>query len=269
MGLALLFVIWLITLASSWFFFAKTWWMPAGASAAAAGIDRQFAITYALMGIVFIAAQLALGLFVWKYRDKERMQSHYSHGDTGLELIWTVLTAVLFIGLNLAGAKAWSEQRFAPASPDAIKVEVTGVQFAWYFRYPGPDGKFARVDPANIDASAGNEAALGLDTTDPAAKDDIVTGTMVIPVDREVEIELRAQDVIHSFYLPSMRFKQDAVPGLIIPMHFRPTQVGEYEFACAELCGLGHYKMHGVLKVVSQAEYDKWLQEREAEKAAQ
>jgi cytochrome c oxidase subunit 2 len=186
-----------------------------------------------------------------------------------LELIWTVLTAILFIGLNLAGAKAWSEQRFAPAAADAIKVEVTGVQFAWYFRYPGPDGKFAKVDPANIDASAGNEAALGLDTNDPAAKDDIVSGTMVLPVDREIEIELRAQDVIHSFYVPAMRFKQDAVPGLIIPMHFRPTQIGEYEFACAELCGLGHYKMHGVLRVVSQQDYDKWLQERETEKASQ
>jgi cytochrome c oxidase subunit II len=269
MGLALLFVIWLITIASSWFFFSKTWWMPAGASAAAAGIDRQFAITYALMGIVFIAAQLALGLFVWKYRDKQALKSHYSHGDTGLELTWTVLTAILFIGLNLAGAKAWSEQRFTPASADAVRVEVTGVQFAWYFRYPGPDGKFAKVNPAEIDASAGNEAAIGVDTTDPAAADDVVTGTMVVPVDREVEVLLRAQDVIHSFYVPSMRFKQDAVPGLVIPMHFRPTKVGDYEFACAELCGLGHYKMHGMLKVVSQQDYEKWIAERVKEKQEQ
>jgi cytochrome c oxidase subunit 2 len=269
MGLALLFVIWLITLASSWFFFSKTWWMPAGASAAAAGIDRQFAITYALMGIVFLAAQLALGLFVWKYRDKERMKAHYSHGDTGLEMTWTVLTAILFIGLNLAGAKAWSEQRFQPAPANAITVEVTGVQFAWYFRYPGPDNKFAKVNPADIDASAGNMRAVGVDTTDPAAKDDIVVGTMVVPVNRDVQVMLRAQDVIHSFYVPAMRFKQDAVPGLIISMHFRPTAVGDYEFACAELCGLGHYKMHGMLKVVSQEEYDKWLAERIAEKNAE
>lgn len=269
MGLALLFIIWLITIASSWFFFSKTWWMPAGASAAAAGIDRQFAITYALMGIVFLAAQLALGLFVWKYRDRQALKSHYSHGDTGLELTWTILTAILFIGLNLAGAKAWSEQRFQAAPANAVTVEVTGVQFAWYFRYPGPDNRFAKVNPADIDASAGNEAALGVDTTDPAAKDDIVVGTMVVPVDRDVQVMLRAQDVIHSFYVPSMRFKQDAVPGLIIPMHFRPTKVGDYEFACAELCGLGHYKMHGMLKVVSQADYDKWLAERLAEKTAE
>jgi len=269
MGLALLFVIWLITLASSWFFFAKTWWMPAGASAAAAGIDRQFAITYALMGIVFLAAQLALGLFVWKYRDKAALKAHYSHGDTGLEMIWTVLTAILFIGLNLAGAKAWSEQRFQPAPPNAITVEVTGVQFAWYFRYPGADGRFAKIDPASIDASAGNEAALGMDTADPAAKDDIVTQTMVVPVDRDVNVVLRAQDVIHSFYIPSMRFKQDAVPGLLIPVHFRPTKVGDYEFACTELCGLGHYKMHGTVKVVSHQDYDKWLAERLAEKTAE
>jgi cytochrome c oxidase subunit II len=269
MGLALLFVIWLITLASSWFFFAKTWWMPPGASAAAAGIDHQFAVTYLLMGIVFLAAQLGLGLFVWRYRDREALKSQYSHGNNTLELTWTVLTAVLFIGLNLMGASAWSENRFQPAAADAVRVEVTGVQFAWYFRYPGADGKFARINPADIDASAGNLAALGIDTSDPAAKDDVVTGTMVIPVDREVEIELRAQDVIHSFYIPAMRFKQDAVPGLIIPMHFHPTKIGDYEFACAELCGLGHYKMHGTLKVVSQTDYAKWLQEREAERAAQ
>ena len=124
-------------------------------------------------------------------------------------------------------------------------------------------------NPNPDNPSAGNEAALGVDTTDPASKDDVVVGTMVVPVNRDVEVELRAQDVIHSFYLPAMRFKQDAVPGLIIPLHFRPIAIGEYEFACAELCGLGHYKMHGIMKVVSQQDYDKWLAEREAEKAAQ
>lgn len=266
MGLALLFVIWLITLASSWFFFAKTWWMPPGASAAAAAIDKQFAVTYVLMGIVFLAAQLGLGLFVWRYRDKQALKSQYSHGDNTLELTWTVLTAILFIGLNLAGAKAWSENRFQPAAADAVKVEVTGVQFAWYFRYPGPDGKFARVNPADIDASAGNLAALGVDTADPAAKDDVVTGTMVIPVDRDVEVELRAQDVIHSFYIPAMRFKQDAVPGLMVHVHFRPDKTGDYEIACAELCGLGHYKMHAMLKVVTQQEFAAWTAQRLAEK---
>ena len=140
------------------------------------------------------------------------------------------------------------------------------MQFAWYFRYPGPDGKFGASDPKLIDPSSGNEAAIGLDTTDPASKDDIVSGTMYLPVGREVDLRERAIDVIHSFYVPSMRFKQDAVPGLEIHMHFTPTEIGDYEIACAELCGLGHYKMHGMLKVVSQEDFDKWLAAREAEK---
>jgi cytochrome c oxidase subunit 2 len=140
------------------------------------------------------------------------------------------------------------------------------MQFAWYFRYPGPDGKFGATNPELEDASAGGEAALGLDTKDPASKDDVVTGTMVVPVKREIEVILRAHDVIHSLFIPQMRFKQDAVPGLAIHMHFTPIQTGDFEILCAELCGLGHYKMHGILKVVTPEEFDKWLAAREAEK---
>src|SRR5216683_371031 len=191
MGLILLIIIWLITLVSTYFFLAKTWWMPVGASASAAAIDHHFATSYILMGIVFVAAQLSLGFLVWRYRDSgSSSKAEYSHGNTALEL----------------------------------------------------------------------------DAKDPASKDDVVTGTMVVPVNREVEVILRAHDVIHSFFIPAMRFKQDAVPGLAIHMHFTPIQTGDYELACAELCGLGHYKMHGIVKVVSQEEFDQWLSAREAEK---
>ncbi|HUE57192.1 MAG TPA: cytochrome c oxidase subunit II [Candidatus Udaeobacter sp.] len=267
MGLVLLIVIWLITFVSTYFFIAKTWWLPAGASAAAAGIDQHFATTYVLMGIVFVAAQLALGYLAWRYRaGGSPSKAEYSHGNAKLELIWTVLTAVLFVGLNLMSSSIWASERFRPAEENAVRVEVTGMQFAWYFRYPGPDGKFGATKPELEDASAGGEAALGLDPKDPASKDDVVTGTMVVPVNREVEVILRAHDVIHSFFIPSMRFKQDAVPGLAIHMHFTPIETGEFEIACAELCGLGHYKMHGMLKVVSPEEFDQWLAAREAEK---
>ena len=267
MGLLLLVVIWLITLFSTYFFVAKTWWLPAGASAAAAGIDHHFTVSFYLMGFVFVAAQLALGYLVWKYREGGSSQkASYSHGNTTLEVVWTVLTTILFVGLNLASSSIWAAERFRAAEANAIHVEVTGMQFAWYFRYPGPDGKFGLTKPELEDASAGGEAALGLDTHDPASKDDVVSGVMVVPVNREIEVILRAHDVIHSFFVPNMRFKQDAVPGLAIHMHFTPIQTGEYEIACAELCGLGHYKMHGMLKVVSQEEFDKWLAAREAEK---
>jgi len=267
MGLLLLCVIWLITLASTYFFIAKTWWLPHGASASAASIDHQFAVTFVLMGIIFVAAQMALGYFAWKYRDRSSAtNASYSHGNLTLELIWTALTAILFIGLNLVGSPIWAAERFRPSADEATHVEVTGMQFAWYFRYPGPDGKFGITKPELEDPSAGGEAALGLDTSDPASKDDIVTGIMEVPVGREVDVILRAHDVIHSFFVPAMRFKQDAVPGLAIHMHFTPTEAGSYEIACAELCGLGHYKMHGILKVVSQNEFDQWLAGHEAEK---
>jgi cytochrome c oxidase subunit II len=269
MGLALLFVVWLITLASSYFFAAKTWWMPAGASTYAAPIDAQIHVTYIAMGVVFLAAQLALGLFCWKYRDRERAKVEYSHGNLRMEVTWTVLTAILFIGLNLMGSRVWAEQRFQGPKPGAMQVEITGLQFAWYFRYPGPDGKFARTKPELIDPSSGPEAAVGVDTDDPAAKDDIVTSTLVLPVNREIDATLHAEDVIHDFFVPELRFKQDAVPGLNIHIHFTPTKIGEYEVACAELCGLGHYKMRAKLRVVSEEDFSKWQAERLAEKQAQ
>jgi cytochrome c oxidase subunit II len=267
MGLVILVVIWLITFISTYFFIAKTWWLPTGASAAAAAIDHHFVLTFILMGIVFVAAQVSLGYFAWRYRDrKSAPAARYTHGNNTLEIVWTILTAVLFIGLNLASGSIWASERFRPAQPGALQVEVTGMQFAWYFRYAGPDGKFGATKPELIDPSAGAASAVGLDPNDPASKDDVVTGVMYAVVNREVELILRAQDVIHSFFIPAMRFKQDAVPGLAIHMHFTPIATGDYEIACAELCGLGHYKMHGMLKVVSQEEFDKWLAAREAEK---
>src|ERR1051326_7885806 len=269
MGLALLVVLSLITLISSYFFAAKTWWMPTVASTYGPAIDAQFGYTYLAMGIIFIAAQIALGWMAWRYRDRAQ-KVDYSHGNLRLEATWTVLTAILFVGLNLMGQKIWAEARFqGPADPaHAIQVEITGMQFQWYFRYPGPDGKYGKTDPTQADASAGGEAALGLDTSDAAAKDDVVVNTLYLPVNREVDVTLRAQDVIHDFYVPALRFKQDAVPGLMIHMHFTPTIVGDYEVACAELCGLGHYRMKAMLKVVSQEDFDKWMAEREKEKSA-
>src|SRR5580704_15375331 len=193
MGLALLVVIWLITFASTYFFVAKTWWLPVGAAEAAGFIDRQFTLTLILMGIVFLAAQLSLGYFAWRYREQPSSPPvSYSHGNVRLEIIWTVLTTILFIGLNLMGSSVWAAQRWYPAGPGSVQVEVTGMQFAWYFRYPGPDGKFGGTSMKLMDPSAGGEAAVGLNTSDPAAKDDVVTGTMYLPVDREVDLSLRS-----------------------------------------------------------------------------
>src|SRR5580693_7519798 len=164
MGLVLLVVIWLLTFISAYFFLAKTWWLPVGASAAAAGIDHHFASTYILMGIVFVASQLALGYFAWQYRARSgsTRQALYSHGNNTLEITCTILTLILFVGLNFMSRSIWASERFRPAVSNAVEVEVTGMQFQWYFRYPGPDGKFGATKPQLQDPSGGGEAALGL-----------------------------------------------------------------------------------------------------------
>src|SRR6202158_2245711 len=135
MGLILLIIIWLITFVSTYFFVAKTWWLPVGASASAASIDHHFTTTFILMGVVFVAAQVALGYLVWSYRDRGTASSKvaYSHGNTTLEIVWTVLTTVLFVGLNLMSSSIWASERFRAAEANAVRVEVTGMQFAWYF----------------------------------------------------------------------------------------------------------------------------------------
>jgi len=171
------------------------------------------------------------------------------------------VTAVVFIGLGVQGNRVWAEYFLTDAPPEALTVEVTAQQFAWNIRYPGPDGKFGRTDPALIDDAIGN--FLGLDPKDPAGRDDVTTqNIMAAPVDRPVRVILRTKDVIHSFFVPQMRVKQDSVPGMAIRVHFTATKTGEYEIACAELCGMQHYKMRGRLLVMPEANYANWLKER-------
>ena len=215
MGLALMVVIWLITLASTYFFVAKTWWLPVGASAATGFIDGQLALTFVLMGIVFVAAQLSLGYLAWRYREQPSSPPvDYSHGNVKLEVVWTALTTVLFVGLNLMGSSVWASQRLRVRAGSgrshrhAVCLVLPLSRTGWALRR----------DQCQADGSVqdGGEAAVGLNTSDPAAKDDVVTGTMYLPVDREVDLSLRSVDVIHSFFVPNLRFKQDAVPGLNI-----------------------------------------------------
>src|SRR5207245_11284681 len=160
MGLVLLLVIWLITLVSTYLFIAKTWWLPVGASAAAAGIDHHFTTTFILMGAVFVAAQLALGWFAWKYREggASSKGAEYSHGNVTLEALWTVLTIVLFVGMNMMSRSIWASERFDSAKPGAAQVEVTGMQFVWSFRYQGPDATLGAVQAVVEDAPQGSQA---------------------------------------------------------------------------------------------------------------
>jgi cytochrome c oxidase subunit 2 len=179
--------------------------------------------------------------------------------------------AILLIGFAIPAWARW----VTPHSPEAgaLQVRVVGEQFAWNVHYPGPDGVFGRVDVNLVDAAN----PLGLDRQDPLARDDVTTiNQLHLPVNRPVTVLLSSKDVIHSFFLPVMRVKQDTVPGMEIPIHFVPvTMTPEearlpgcaanascWEIACAQLCGLGHYRMRGFFQVHSQADFDSWMEQQ-------
>ena len=223
-------------------------------------VDHQYFLTLCVTGTVFILSQLGLAYAIWRFRDRGQ-PAHFTRGNNTLEMIWTTATIVLFLGLGLLGRKAWAEVRFTPAEPDAVRVEVTTNQFVFNFRYPGPDGKFGRLDPKQVSASTGNP--LGIDENDPAGKDDIVMPTLTVPVNHQVELLIRSQDVIHNFYVRELRLQQDSVPGMVIPIHFTANQTGHYEIMCTQLCGLGHYRMRSFLDVVSEADYQNFLKQQQ------
>ena len=152
------------------------------------------------------------------------------------------------------------ESLYTPTGADAIQIEVTTSQFVYTFRYPGPDGKFGRLDPRLVDAPAGNP--LGLDPNDPNGKDDIVTSTLKVPVNRPIELLLRSEDVVHNFFVRELRLQQDSVPGMMIPVHFTANRIGQYEIVCSQLCGLGHNTMHSLFNVVSESDYESFPSKR-------
>ncbi len=153
-----------------------------------------------------------------------------------------------------------------PPKDKSLQVRVVAEQFAWNIHYPGKDGAFGKTDPKLISATN----PLGLDPNDPEGKDDIITlNQLHIPVDMPVIVDLSSKDVIHSFTLPVMRVKQDAIPGQMIPVWFEAKSTGNFEIACAQLCGLGHYRMRGFFIVESKADFGKWLDGQAAEKVSQ
>jgi cytochrome c oxidase subunit 2 len=253
MGRVLAVIIWILTLATVILFVSKKWWFPPAISEHGPALDRQFLITILVVGIAFTAAQIGLGWMVWKYGSNVSGRATYSHGSNRLEMLWTVVTAVIFIALGVMGQSVWASLRLHDAPAGTYSVEVVAQQFQWNFHYPGKDGVFGRTDPSLIDDSALN--FIGIDDTDPNAKDDSVTAALAIPVNRPVELKLRAKDVIHSFWVPPLRFKQDLVPGMEIKVHFTATQVGKYELACAELCGQLHFKMKSFMLVLPEDEH--------------
>jgi cytochrome c oxidase subunit 2 len=257
--LALLLVI--LVVVTVYYFVAHLYPAPPPITTVGAAMDHQYDLTLYVTGTVFVLSQLGLAFAVFRFRDHGQ-QANFTRGNNTLEVLWTSATIILFLGLGFLGRKAWAETRFTQPAPGAIQVEVTTNQFVFNFRYPGPDGKFGRLDPKRISPSTGNP--LGLDPNDPSGKDDIVVPTLTVPLNRSVELLIRSQDVIHNFFVRELRLQQDAVPGMVIPIHFTAEQVGQYEIVCTQLCGLGHSRMHSYLNVVSDSDYENFLKQQAA-----
>lgn len=232
---------------------------PQDISTHGAEIDKQIDETMWEAGLSFLAAQVVLGLFVWQFGGrKDGKLKNFPGGAKYLVLAAILLVGAEALALGAIGSKAWATVYFHPASADALPIQVQAGQFAFYFRYPGPDGKFGGLHPEKIDEGNGN--FFGLDPeNDVAARDDIMSGELVVPVNKEIHLMMHAKDVGHSFYVRELRIQQDFVPGLDLSLHFTATKPGKYEIVCTQLCGLGHYNMKGYLTVMSQEDFDKWL----------
>jgi cytochrome c oxidase subunit 2 len=260
MGKVFAVVLILITIVSIAFFAMHTWWLPPDISTTGKAVDRQLEETLIGTGVLFLAGQLMLGCFAWMASDKSPSKKikEFPGGATPLVTAAILVVGIEVFTLTFVGSKAWGAIYLAPAEPNSIKIDVQAEQFAFYFRYPGPDGKFGGVHPEKIDDGSGNY--FGLDpANDVAARDDIVAASLVVPVNRPIALTLHSKDVGHAFYVRELRVQLDFVPGLDIPLHFTATETGKYEIVCTQLCGLGHYNMKAYLEVLGEADYEQWL----------
>ena len=234
--------------------------MPVGASAHAGEVDRIMVLVHWLMAVLFVGWSTFFVYVLLRFRRGRNPKATY-HGLRGRWSTWIeggVLAAEVVL-LAFFSIPFWSTQVDAlPAENESTIIRVVAEQFAWNVHYPGPDGQFGPtaiglVNPDN---------PLGLDRRDPLAKDDIVSiNRMNLPIGKPVIVFLSTKDVVHSLGLPQMRVKQDAVPGIVQPVWFTPNQLGEWDIACSQLCGIGHYRMRARYAIQSQEDYEAWLKE--------
>ena len=224
---------------------AMGWWFPgASLSPLGAQIDDLFYLIFVITGVTFIGVMLALGYILWKYGGGARDRGIFTHGSHTLEVVWSIVPAGILLFIALYQMDVWARYRVKSLfDPDALAhpvAEVTARQFEWRIRYPAP-GKTLQDTPQPGDLYSVND--------------------LHVPAGKPVVIRLRSEDVLHSFFLPHLRVKQDAVPGLVIPVWFQCDKVGAFELVCAELCGWGHYKMRGQLSAQSEEDFQEYLKE--------
>ena len=229
----------------------KGHWLPSNINPDRDVIDSLFMFILYLTGIIFVATGLALFWYLWKYdADRSAEPVKFTHGSHVLEVVWSILPAATLLFIAIYQMNAWADSKMRrpieSAGNDGIEgtkddvfkqplAEVTGYQFGWRVRYPGPDNEYYTTD------------------------DMVLTNNLHVPVDEEVTLAIKSDDVLHSFFLPNLRVKQDVVPGMKQHVWFKANRTGSYDIVCAELCGWGHYKMKGQITVDSREEYDEWM----------
>jgi cytochrome c oxidase subunit II len=253
--------------------------LPALAATHGGQIDSLIGWTHIFMLVLFVGWGAFFTYALIRFRQSRNPVANYagvtSHASSYLEGGVLVVELVLLFAFSIP---LWAARvDHLPPASEALVVQVTGEQFAWNVHYPGPDGVFGRTDLKLLDLQSN---PLGVDRSDPAAKDDVTTlNQMYLPVNKPVIVRLKSKDVIHSFGVPEFRVKQDAIPGLTIPIWFIPNVTTaemrakkgnpefQYEIACAQLCGLGHARMRGFVTVQTAEDFQKWLEERIAEQS--
>jgi cytochrome c oxidase subunit 2 len=244
----------LVVVGSLAFHFFSPWWFSPLASNWGY-IDDTTVLTFWITGAVFSAVLLFVAYCLFRFRHQEGRKAHYEPENKRLEGWLTAVTAVGVIAMLTPGLFVWAQ--FVEIPDEATDVEVIGQQWLWSFRLPGADGKLGAADNRLIDV----DNTLGVSPADPFGQDDVLIegGELIIPVNRPVRFLLRSIDVLHDFYVPEFRAKMDMIPGSVTYFWITPTQTGTYEILCAELCGVGHSYMRGVVTVVTDEEYEEWL----------
>ena len=213
------------------------WWLPENVATYGRDIDWLFHLIYYITGLTAVLVFVTMLVFLVMYKDRPGRRARYTHGNNTLEIVWTVVPSLILVILTFLSAPAWSRIKMQAPPPSDFALHVTAKQFNWQVTYPGADGQFGTAD------------------------DKTLLDEMHVPVNKVVHVHLRSQDVIHSFFVPQFRMKQDAVPGREIVQWFEATQPGKYELPCAELCGFGHSGMRGWIYVHTPEEYARWAAE--------
>ncbi len=236
--------------------FSPWWWTPIASNWGY--IDDTIRLTFWITGVVFIAVILFMAYCIIRWGYKKERRSDYTPENKKLEWWLTGLTTVGVAGMLIPGLFVWNQYVTVPE--DAAELEVLGQQWQWSYRFPGKDGVMGTSDPRHIS----DENPFGVNPDDPNGKDDVLVedDALHLPLDRPVKVLLRSIDVLHDFYVPQFRAKMDMVPGAVTYFWFTPIRTGTFEVLCAELCGLGHHLMRGLVVVDTKSDFEAWLKEQ-------